>query len=274
MVWEARGNDIVVTCDNLNAAATLDCGQAFRWTVSEDGTCEGFACGKKLKIKSEGNKTVFFDTTEQDFLNIWVDYFDLNRDYDEIISKISKNEVIAKAVSFSRGIRILKQEPWETLCSFIISQNNNIPRIKGIISRLCESFGEESCGYYTFPTAERLAALNIEDLAPLRCGFRARYILDAARKVSSGEVNLENLIDTDTDLARSELMKICGVGTKVADCTLLFGLGHINALPKDVWIKRALEVLFGGVLPNYCEPYAGIVQQYIFQYARLTKLEI
>ena len=274
MEWKIRDNDIVVICDNFDAAASLDCGQAFRWVVEEDGTCDGFAVGKHLRLRTNGNETVFFDTSKEDFENIWINYFDFNRDYAEIISKISGNEVIKEAIRFSGGIRVLRQEPWETLCSFIISQNNNIPRIKGIIARLCENFGDKCGDFYSFPTAERLADLNPEDLAPLRCGFRARYIIDAARKVSSGEVDLQKLFDADTDYAQNELMKICGVGAKVADCTLLFGLGHIEALPKDVWIKRALEKLFGGTLPAECEPYAGIVQQYIFQYARLTKLDI
>lgn len=274
MYWQIDGKNIIVICDNFNAAQTLDCGQAFRWRVDTDGTCFGFAKGKALKIKSEGNKTVFFDTSEEDFKNIWFDYFDFERDYSEIVNTVSANKTVKEAIKFASGIRVLRQDPWEALCSFIISQNNNIPRIKGIIDRLCQNFGEKCGEYYTFPKAEALANLTPEDLSPLRCGFRARYIIDAAKKVSSGEINLEELKNTDTDTARAELMKICGVGAKVADCTLLFGLSHINALPRDVWIKRAIEKLFDGEFPKECEEYAGIVQQYIFQYARLTKLDI
>ena len=166
------------------------------------------------------------------------------------------------------------QEPWETLCSFIISQNNNIPRIKGIIDRLCMNFGENQNGVYTFPSANIIAKLSLEDLSVLRSGFRAKYILDAAKKVSSGEIDLDTLKSMDIDSARQELMKIKGVGPKVADCTLLFALEHIEAFPKDVWIKRAMEKLFGGQLPECAVPYAGIVQEYIFYYARTTKLDI
>lgn len=274
MEWKTSGNNIIVKADNFSAAPTLDCGQAFRWQVDENGVCEGVAYGKKLRVSTDGDTTVFFNTPEDDFKNIWLPYFDLNRDYSRIVEEISKNEVLSSAAKFSYGIRILKQDPWETLCSFIISQNNNIPRIKGIISRLCENFGEDLGGYYSFPSAERIAELSLDDLAPLRCGFRNRYILDAAKKVASGEVNLEKTALMPTDDARAELMKICGVGEKVADCTLLFGMAHIDALPKDVWIKRALSLLFDGSLPEYCNPYAGIVQQYLFQYARMTKLEI
>ena len=166
------------------------------------------------------------------------------------------------------------QPPWETLCSFIISQNNNIKRIKGIIGRLCETYGEKIEGGYTFPAAQTLAKLEVEDLAPLRSGFRAKYIIDAARRVASGEVDLFALQNMPYEDAKNELLKIKGVGPKVADCALLFSHRHIEALPKDVWIKRALQVLFGGELPEVAVPYAGIVQQYIFFYARETKLKI
>ncbi|MBQ9769516.1 MAG: DNA-3-methyladenine glycosylase 2 family protein [Clostridia bacterium] len=218
---------------------------------------------------------ILYDTSEEDFLNIWKDYFDLDRDYGEIIEVISENEVLKAASGFAGGIRILRQDPWEALCSFIISQNNNIPRIKGIVERLCASFGEEiKEGFYSFPTAEKIAALTLEDLAPLRSGFRAKYILDGAKRVASGEIDLDALKELALDEARQELMKIYGVGEKVADCTLLFGLSHIDAFPKDVWIKKAMAKLFDGSLPECAAPYAGIAQQYIFHYARMTKLEI
>ena len=198
----------------------------------------------------------------------------MDRNYSEIIEKISTNEVLKNASEYGKGIRVLNQPPWETLCSFIISQNNNIKRIKGIISRLCETYGEKIEGGYTFPTAEKLASLSPEDLAPLRAGFRAKYIIDAAKKVANGEVNLLSLKDLPYGEAQAELLKIKGVGPKVADCALLFSHRHIDAFPKDVWIKRALTVLFGGDLPKEAVPYAGIVQQYIFFYARETKLDI
>ena len=178
------------------------------------------------------------------------------------------------ASEYGKGIRVLNQEPWETLCSFIISQNNNIKRIKGIIARLCENFGNETENGYTFPAPEKLACLTPEDLSELRAGFRAKYIIDAAQKVTSGEVDLKKLRNLSTDEARAELMKIKGVGPKVADCALLFSHKHISAFPKDVWIKRAMQVLFRGDLPEIAKPYAGIVQQYIFFYARETRLEI
>ena len=154
----------------------------------------------------------------------------------------------------------------------ISTLSGKIGRIKGIIERLCEGFGEEKNGYYAFPTPEKMATLTVDDLAPLRSGFRAKYLVDAAQKIASGEVNLNNPKNLPLDDARAELMKIKGVGPKVADCALLFSHRQDRAFPKDVWIKRAMDTLFGGELPKIAEDYAGIAQQYIFFYARDTKL--
>ena len=260
--------------EHFDLANTLDCGQAFRWVSDEDGGWCGVAMGRYLKLsKAQDGTVVLYNTDETTFNEVWKDYFDLERNYDEIIEAVKENEVLKNASEFGKGIRVLNQEPWETLCSFIISQNNNIKRIKGIIKTLCEAFGEKIENGYTFPTAQRIAELSLEDLSVLRAGFRAKYILDAAIKVSSGEINLNALKNMPTDQARAELMKIKGVGPKVADCALLFSHKHIDAFPKDVWIKRAMEVLFGGELPEEAVPYAGIIQQYIFFYARETKLK-
>lgn len=268
-----RENSVIIDKSIIDMDKTLDCGQAFRWTKSGN-EWQGVAFDKKLRLTLTEDSIVFNDTTKDDFLNIWYDYFDFDRDYDAIDVKFRKNEILNRASDYSKGIRILNQEPWETLCSFIISQNNNIPRIKGIIERLCENFGECRDGFYLFPKADTVAKLSIEDMSVLRSGFRAKYILDAAKKVSSGEINLPKLKEMSTYEARTELTKIYGVGEKVADCTLLFGLKHIDAFPKDVWIKKAMKVLFDGTLPSEAKGYDGIAQQYIFFYARSTKLDI
>jgi N-glycosylase/DNA lyase len=275
-IKEFKNNNIYISgISDFDLPQTLDCGQAFRWEEASGGRWKGVAYNKYLELEKLSDGTiVLYNTSEEDFNNIWCDYFDLNRDYGEIIDAISGNEILKAAASFGSGIRVLNQEPWETLCSFIISQNNNIKRIKGIIARLCENFGEDMGGYYSFPTAQKIASLTLEDLSVLRSGFRAKYILDAATKVANGEIDLLNLKNIAVDDARCELMKIKGVGPKVADCALLFSHRHIAAFPKDVWIKRAMVVLFGGELPKEAIPYAGIVQQYIFFYARETKLKI
>lgn len=270
-----NNNVYIKNIKTFNLAQTLDCGQAFRWRETENGIWQGVAFGRLLKLEKTADGTVIlYNTAKEDFENLWRGYFDLERNYDEIISKISTNNVLKTAAEYGYGIRVLNQEPWETLCSFIISQNNNITRIKGIIEHLCENFGEDKGGYFTFPTAETVAALTLNDLAVLRAGFRAKYILDAALKVSSGEIDLSSLSSLPTDDARKELMKIKGVGPKVADCALLFSHRHTSAFPRDVWINRAMDKLFDGNLPKEAEEFAGIVQQYIFYYARETKLSI
>ena len=259
--------------DGFDLGMTLDCGQAFRFYPLQNGRWCGIAHDRYIEMEQINSKNVILYNTDKDsFERIWKDYFDLERDYSHIIAEISENEILKTASQYGNGIRVLKQPPWETLCSFILSQNNNIKRIRSIIERLTENFGEKIPGGYTFPTPERLAMLTVDDLTCLRAGFRAKYILDAAKKVSDGAVNLEILHKLPYIQAQAELMKICGVGPKVADCTLLFTHAHLSAFPKDVWINRALDVLFHGELPQSALPYAGIVQQYIFFYAKETKL--
>ena len=266
-----NNNTYIISPHCFSIAATLDCGQAFRWEEIENGVWEGFANDRYLKIEQNEHQIILHNVSETNYYEFWEDYFDLKRDYNIIIGEI-ENEKLKTAAEYGKGIRILRQDPWETLCSFIISQNNNIPRIKGIINRLCENFGEKINGGYSFPTAEKISKLTVDDLSVLRSGFRAKYILDAAKKVNDGTINLELLRIISTEEAREELLKIYGVGNKVADCVLLFGLGHLDAFPKDVWIKRALNKMFGGELKETESEFAGIYQQYIFYYARENKI--
>ena len=267
-------NIIIKNVTSFDLLDTLDCGQAFRWKQLDNGHWQGIAHSKVLEVSKIDNDIILHSTTIEDFKNIWINYFDLERDYDSIIEVFMQDSVLKKAIEFSSGIRILNQDPWEALCSFIISQNNNIPRIKGIIERLCENFGDKlSDGLYSFPSAERISKLSVDDLSVVRCGFRAKYILDAAQKVYSKQIDLDALFNTDYQTALDTLTTIYGVGAKVANCTLLFGLKHIEALPIDVWIKKALSSLYGGNLPDYLTPYAGIAQQYIFNYARINKIQ-
>ena len=164
---------------------------------------------------------------------------------------------------------MLRQEPWEALCSFIISQCNNIPRIKGIVGKLCQKFGREIEDGFAFPEAEVIAALTPEDLAPIRAGYRAEYIVSAAREVASGALDLEALKKLPTQEARKRLLAVHGVGKKVADCVLLFGLSKTDAFPVDVWIKRVLDNVYPqGFDASVYGDLAGIVQQYLFFYAR------
>ena len=267
-IFYKENNIYIKNAVNFNLKQTLDCGQAFRWAQDENGVWSGIAGGRFIKLYESGNDIVIKNSSRKDFDEFWKNYFDLERDYGSIIKKFSADKTLKTACAYSSGIRILNQDPWEALCSFIISQNNNIPRIKGIIDRLCLNFGDKTENGYTFPSAEKISSLTPDDLAVIRSGFRAKYIIDAAKKVSSGEINLESLKNLNYADAQKELLKIKGVGPKVADCALLYGCGHIKAFPKDVWIKRALEEFFEGKIPQCAEEYAGIAQQYIFYYIR------
>lgn len=255
---------------DLDLRQTLDCGQSFRWNENPDGSFSGVAFGKSVRAAIEEKTLLIYNASPKD-CKIWSDYFDLELEYGKIREQISKiHPVLSEAAKYAPGIRILRQVPYEALCTFIISQNNNIKRIKGIVHRLCECFGDRlSDGEFAFPSAERMAGLTADDLAPLRAGFRNRYLIDAAQKVAGGEVQLEKCRTADYEEARRELMKITGVGVKVADCTLLFGLHRIEAFPVDVWMKRAMDKLFPKMEPEDFGEYAGIAQQYIFHYSRM-----
>ncbi len=263
MDYKIDGKDILLCQSDFELDQTLDCGQAFRWEKIDENAYHGAFLNKQLTISCENGSDLFrlHDTTEQDFLKVWKDYFDLDTNYGEITLRLSEDETLSKASAFAGGIRILKQDSWESLSSFIISQNNNIPRIKGIIGRLCEHYG----GY---PSTEDMKAETIESLAYLRSGFRAKYLVDAVSKVLSGEVDLDAVRSLPLDDARNALMTIKGVGPKVADCALLFGFYRLDAFPKDVWVKRVLARWYPDGLPECTKGIEGIAQQYLFHYIR------
>lgn len=272
MKYIKKNNDLLVIPEDIfSLPQTLDCGQAFRWEKTENNKWHGVVKGTPLTVYETLEGIVFENTTEEQFNAIWKDYFDFDTDYKKIRESFSGDLYLSKAMDFCGGIRLLKQEPWEALCSFIISQNNNIPRIKGIISRLCETFGDDlGNGDFSFPAAERLANMTPEELAPLRAGFRAKYIVDAAKKVVSGEVPLYSLPQLPLEEGLNFLMKITGVGPKVASCALLYGCGKKDAFPIDVWVKKILSELYPDGFPFEDSPYKGIAQQYLFHYRRFS----
>lgn len=257
------------TANEIDVEKTFECGQCFRWDRQSDGAYIGVAMGYPARVEVIDN-SVYITSDAPD--ELWHRYFDMDTDYDAAAMGFA-GEYLERCCEFGKGIRILRQEPWEALCSFIISQCNNITRIKGIVDRLCTSFGEETVfegrTYYSFPSAATLANLTTDDLAPLRCGYRAEYIINAAKSVKNGEVDLSALCDCDYRVAIKELRKLYGVGEKVANCVVLFGLGHMEAFPVDVWMKRALSEHFPPNFdPETLGEYAGLAQQYIFYYAR------
>lgn len=262
--------DIIITnFNNFDIVKTFECGQCFRWQQLDDGYYIGIINGRIIKVKQTNNEIIFKNSDLRYFNMVLKPYFDLDRNYQEINDEIQNLDFIGKACKYSNGIRILKQEPWEALISFIISQNNNIPRIKKIITRLCENFGTNIIDdYFAFPTLNQLKNVTIEDLAILKCGFRDKYIIDAIQKVKNREIILNDLYEMPIEEAKAKLMTIKGVGNKVADCTLLYGFGRTECFPVDTWIKKTMTKHFPNGLPKITPEYLGIVQQYIFYYSR------
>lgn len=275
-----EGADFVVLSGvpYFSAAQTFDCGQCFRFDVSDGGAC-GVVFGKLIKIEQDSENVKIIGVTEKEYEDIFAPYLGLDEDYGAIRANIGEHfgsygNVIYDAMECASGIRILRQEPWEALASFIISQNNNIPRIKKIIENMSAGLGEAFVGfdgktYYAFPTAEAVLAAGEVGLAPFKMGFRTRYLLDAAKKYLSGEVDFELVKSAGAADAEKALTSICGVGKKVASCTLLFGFHKLEFFPIDVWIKRVLEKYYpDGIDVTALGEYAGVAQQYLFYYER------
>ncbi len=285
-VYEANGGVVLSGTAFFNLEDTFECGQCFRWDKQPDGSYTGVAMGRALAVCQQGVEVFLRGAGLQDYKNIWERYFDLARDYKQVRSALAGDCVMDSAMAHGEGIRLLAQEPFETLISFIISANNHIPRIKQIIARLCESWGEpiafEGKRYYTFPTPQAIAGLRLKDLSILKAGYRDSYILEAARAVADGDVDLAGLCALPFHAAKAQLLKIKGVGNKVADCILLYGLGRHEAFPADVWIRRVMGHFYLG---GACGPadigrlsaekfgaYGGFAQQYLFYYARELKI--
>lgn len=284
LVFERGGGAVLSGVKHFNIVDTFECGQCFRWDRQEDGSYIGVAKGRVLSISQQGTDVFLRGATIEDYKTIWERYFDLARDYGKIQKVLSCDKVLKRAIEFGGGIRILAQDPFEVLISFIISANNHIPRIKQIIFRLCESYGEpielEGRRYYSFPTPETIAELSLEDLKILRAGYRDKYILEAAKMVASGSLDLGKLYSMPYHKAKAELMKVKGVGEKVANCILLYGFGRHEAFPVDVWVRRMAAQYYGAcskadidrVLCERFGLFGGFAQQYLFYYARELKI--
>lgn len=261
----------------------FDCGQCFRWIREEDGSYTGVAKGRVINVSNDGDDIVFENTNIEDFKNIWFDYFDLGRDYSKLKYELSGfDENLNKAVDFGWGIRILQQDCWEMLISFIISSNNRIPMIQRAIANISERYGREigefrGKKYYAFPTPEELSKASIDDLRDCKTGFRDKYIFSTTNDVVNG-VDINEFYDFESDICHKELMKFKGVGAKVADCIALFGYRKYNSFPVDVWVKRVMQEFYGAdemSLPkmrsygmNLFGENAGFAQQYLFYYMR------
>lgn len=262
----------------FDPSQTFDCGQCFRFEREADGTWSGVTRGIFFGVKDMGERLFIRCESEEELTGVILPFLALDEDYDmireDIKTHFAADDTMAAAMELGSGIRILRQEPWEALCSFIISQNNNIPRIKKIIETLCEKYGRPlPCGRYSFPTPEALRDAGIDALFECRTGFRAKYIYDAACKVCDGTLDLNAVMALPTADADAALQSVKGVGAKVSACALLFGLGKTDAFPIDVWMKRIIDEYYGGVLdvPSLGK-YAGIAQQYLFYYIRSIQI--
>lgn len=251
----------------LSPYKTFECGQCFRWNPDENGDYIGVASGRAARVFEHDGKA--FIECESADIGFWREYLDMDTDYAAARRSIMLGEYLTECAEYGEGIRILRQDKWEALCSFIISQCNNIPRIKGIVEKLCGLFGEAFDTpwgeKHSFPTASRVALLEEPELAPLRSGYRAAYIISASRAVASGDIDLEYAASLNGNEARKYLKGLNGVGDKVANCAVLFGLHRMDAFPVDVWIKHALkDHLPEGFDPSSLGEYAGLAQQYMF----------
>jgi len=267
---KARGSDLVLhDIQNFNLGNTLDCGQSFRWKMLAENRYYGIAHSRELSLSLEDENLILHDVTPYEFEKIWRGYFDLSRDYGELFTRFRGDNTLAHALDFAPGIRVLRQEPFEALCSFIISQNNNITRIKGIIARLCAAFGEHLGGEaYAFPTPQALAAATEQQLRDIGLGYRTAYITAAAQEVLSGKLDLNPLYIMPPKQAGERLCAVHGIGKKVAACVLLYGFARVDFIPEDVWVKRIMAQLYPAGFPQELAPWGGIAQQTLFHYAR------
>lgn len=267
----------------------FDCGQCFRWNEEPDGSYTGVFKGNVLNVKKVG-KDIHFKGVCKDNIKEEVEkYFDLNRDYEEIKNKLSKiDKNMETSVNYGSGIRILNQDLWETIISFIISANNNIPRIKGIIERLSKKYGNKiefnGKDYYTFPTAKQLKNVTVEEFRQLGLGFRDIRLFETTQMILEKQIDLEKLYqEPNTEAVREELLKLSGVGPKVADCILLFSdLKRFDVFPIDVWVRRVMNDLYikepdeskvskkkiESLAQEKFGELAGLAQQYLFYWRR------
>ena len=251
-----------LTQQQLSLKDTLPSGQCFRFSEKDGIWTVKAGVGENLRVLKVSQADLS-PITDDPF---WAHFFDLETDYEKLKKEFSKvSPLMKRACEYAPGIRILNQDPWEALCSFVVSQNNNIKRIMGIVDRMCSFYGGGG-----FPTAKALADANEDDLRMLGLGFRAPYIVNTARAVYEGEIDLGKLRKMEIDQARAILMKVKGIGPKVADCALLFGLHRLDCFPMDVWMKRVMATCFAGQDKSIFGPCAGVAQQYLFHFARTS----
>ena len=280
---------VITDVDSFELRDIFECGQCFRWNAKDDGSYTGVIKNGVINVKKINNDVIFEGICNGNIADICRDYFDLNRDYKKIKTILSNvDEYLKESIEYGSGIRILNQDLWEMIISFIISANNNIPRIKGIIEKMSQKYGNKIVwkgkDYYIFPTIKQLSSASKDDLRALGMGFRDTYIFNTTNTIASGDINLEELHnEKDTSKVREKLLTLSGVGPKVADCILLFStLKRFDVFPIDVWVRRVMNDLYiknedeTKVSKKEIEKLAkekygdleGIAQQYLFYWRR------
>ena len=284
-IYTEKQNTIIEGIEDFRLSQTLECGQCFRFYKQDENDYVIVAYKNLLHMKQENDTLIFYDCDINSVKTIWIPYFDLDRDYAEIKRfLLEKDNLLRDSINEKYGVRILNQEFHEMLISFIISQNKQIPHIKQLVRRISEEYGEylgEINGekYYSFPEVEILGTITEEQFREMKTGFRAPYLADAVEKLSKNVISVVDFQGMDEDDARKKLMEIKGVGEKVANCVMLFGLGYRSAFPIDVWMKRIMETLyFQGkdtkkeLIADFAKEmygeYGGYGQQYLFCYGR------
>ena len=287
-LYEKDNLVILEDVENFDAKAIFTCGQAFRWYEEKNGSFTTVHLGRVLNVLNEDDKVIFKGTNLEEFNEIWIDYFDLNTDYQSIRKSLANNKILANAMEYGKGIRILNQNHFEMLISFIISANNMIPRIRKSIEVISMRYGKFICQdenrkYYSFPTVDELSKATVEELREFaKVGFRDKRIFDTVNMIKNENIDLDGFENLETDILREELLRFSGVGNKVADCIMLFSYKRGEVFPVDVWIKRVMEELFikeetpvkkiSKEADRIFGKYAGYAQQYLFYYGREEKL--
>ncbi len=274
--------------DSFELKDIFECGQCFRWNKQEDESYTGVFGKNVINIKKEGENIIIEGISQENIQTIVEEYFDLNRDYRQIKQKLARiDQNMQTSIQYGQGIRILNQDLWETILSFIISANNNIPRIKGIIERLAKNYGTQITwkgkDYYTFPTAEQLKNVTVKEYRNLGLGFRDKRLYETTQMIVRKQVDLEKMKENPNTLeVREKLLSLSGVGPKVADCILLFGMHRFEVFPIDVWVRRVMNDLYikqadeAKVSKKQIEKIAtekfgdlaGLAQQYLFYWRR------
>lgn len=278
---------IIKNCKSFKVKDIFECGQCFRWNEEPDGSYTGIFGHNVLNVKEEKD-IVITGICDGNIEDICKNYFDLDRNYEEIKETLSLiDDNMKESIKYGEGIRILNQDLWEMIISFIISANNNIPRIKGIIERMSAKYGQEikfrGTSYYAFPTIDELSQASVKDLKDLGLGFRDRYVYETTKKIKEGKINLDNLKQEPTNEVRKQLLTLTGVGLKVADCIMLFStLKRFDVFPVDVWVRRVMNDLYihnedetkvnkkqiQEIARDKFGALEGIAQQYLFYWKR------